>query len=175
MTDALDGRFGESWSGEVPNGSHINAVLARRGSPTAAAAAAALAGPRPGIVPFLACLAPGVVARPFTVVVNKSPIPDDPDARLGPITWGAAQLGIAQGVLDAVAEGLIPAAEVPDVIVLVALWVDPAAHDETAVRRANREAMRGAIADAVRPPTAQEVVALVERREEAANIYYTGE
>jgi 5,6,7,8-tetrahydromethanopterin hydro-lyase len=174
MTDALDGRFGESWSGEVPNGSHINAVLARRGSPTAAAAAAALAGPRPGIVPFLACLSPGVVARPFTVVVNKSPIPDDPDARLGPITWGAAQLGIAQGVLDAVADGLIPAAEVPDVIVLVALWVDPRADDETSVRRANREAMRGAIADAVRPPTAQEVMALVERREEAANIYYTG-
>jgi 5,6,7,8-tetrahydromethanopterin hydro-lyase len=175
MTDSLDGRFGEFWSGEVPNGSHINVVLARRGSPTAAAAAAALAGPRPGIVPFLACLSPGLVVRPFTVVVNKSPIPDEPGPRLGPITWGAAQLGIAQGVLDAVAEGLIPAAEVPDVVVLVALWVDPAAHDETAVKRANREAMRGAIADALRPPTADEIIALAERREEAANIYYTGE
>ena len=31
--------IGEAWSGEVPNGSHINVVLARRGSPTAAAAA----------------------------------------------------------------------------------------------------------------------------------------
>ena len=35
--DRLDGRIGEGWSGEAPNGSHINVVLARRGSPTAAA------------------------------------------------------------------------------------------------------------------------------------------
>ena len=34
----LDGRIGEGWSGEAPNGSHVNIVLARRGSPTAAAA-----------------------------------------------------------------------------------------------------------------------------------------
>ena len=172
MTDPLDGRIGEFWSGEVPNGSHINVVLARRGSPTAAAAAGALAGPRPGHTPFLACLSPGVVVRPVTVVVNKAPI--EGEGKLGLITWGAAQLGIAQGVLDAVADGLIDAAEAADVVVLVAVWVDPAADDETAVKRANREAMRGAIADALDPPTADAVQALVERREDAANIYYGG-
>jgi 5,6,7,8-tetrahydromethanopterin hydro-lyase len=107
-------------------------------------------------------------------VVNKSPIPDDPEALLGPITWGAAQLGIAQGVLDAVADGLIDPAEAGEVVILVALWVDPAANDETAVKRANREAMRGAIADALRPPDADAARALAERREEAANVYYTG-
>jgi 5,6,7,8-tetrahydromethanopterin hydro-lyase len=171
MTDPLDGRVGEFWSGEVPNGSHINVVLARRGTPTAAAAAGALANPRPGHVPFLACLSPGVVVRPVTVVVNKSPVEGD----VGPITWGAAQLGIAQGVLDAVAEGLIDPAEVAEVVVLVAVWVDPAAHDETAVKRANRAAMRGAIADALQPPSAAEIQALVDRREDAANIYYTGD
>lgn len=36
--DELDGRFGEAWSGDAPNESHINLVVARRGSPTAAAA-----------------------------------------------------------------------------------------------------------------------------------------
>jgi 5,6,7,8-tetrahydromethanopterin hydro-lyase len=173
MTDPLDGRFGEAWSGDVPNGSHINVGLARRGSPTAAAAAGALAGPRPGHVPFLACLSPGILVRPVTVVVNKSPI--EGDGRLGPITWGAAQLGIAQGVLDAVADSLIDQAEAAEMIVLVAVWVDPAAHDETAVKRANREAMRGAIADAVRPPSAEHVRSLVDRREDAANIYYSGD
>jgi 5,6,7,8-tetrahydromethanopterin hydro-lyase len=173
MIDQLDGRIGESWSGEVPNGSHINVVLARRGSPTAAAAAGALAGPRPGHVPFLACLSPGVLVRPATIVVNKSSI--EAGGTIGPITWGAAQLGIAQGVLDAVAEGLIDPAEVAEVVVLVAVWVDPAAHDETAVRDANRAAMRGAVADALAPPSAADVQALVDRREDAANIYYTGD
>lgn len=172
MNHGLDGRIGESWSGEVPNGSHINVVLARRGSPTAAAAAGALAGPRPGHLPYLACLSPGVLVRPATIVVNKSPI--EGGGTLGPITWGASQLGIAQGVLDAVADGLIEPAEVAEVVILVAVWVDPAAHDETAVKRANREAMRGAIADALQPPSSADIQALVERREDAANMYYTG-
>jgi 5,6,7,8-tetrahydromethanopterin hydro-lyase len=173
MIDPLDGRFGEAWSGEVPDGSHVNVVLARRGSPTAAAAAGALAGPRPGHLPFLACLSPGVLVRPVTVVVNKSPI--DGKGAIGPITWGAAQLGIAQGVLDAVSDRLIDPAEAAEVVLLVAVWVDPAAQDETAVKRANRVAMRGAIANAVEPPSAADMQSLVDRREDAANIYYTGD
>ena len=170
MIDPLDGRVGEAWSGEVPDGSHINVVLARRGSPTAAAAASALAGPRPGHVPFLACLSPGILVRPVTVVVNKMPI----EGEGGHMTWGAAQLGIGQGVLDAVADRLIDPAEVAEVVLLVAVWIDPAAGDETAVRRANRAAMRDAIAAALEPPSEADVQALVERREDAANIYYAG-
>lgn len=101
MIDRLDGAVGEGWSGEVPNGSHINLVLARRGSPTAAAAAAVLASPRPGHIPILACLkGAGTPVRPATIVVNKVSLGSDTLRRM---TWGAAQLGIAQGVLDAVA------------------------------------------------------------------------
>jgi formaldehyde-activating enzyme involved in methanogenesis len=54
--DELDGRIGEGWSGEVPNGSHVNVVLARRGSPTAAAAISMLAHPAPGHTPVLVCV-----------------------------------------------------------------------------------------------------------------------
>jgi 5,6,7,8-tetrahydromethanopterin hydro-lyase len=172
VTDALDGRIGEAWAGEVPNGSHINLVVARRGSPTAAAAAGALASPRPGHAPFLVCLGAGNLVRPATVVVNKSTLESEALRR---ITWGAAQLGIGQGVLDAVADGLLDAAEAHDLVLLVALWVDPAAHDETAVRVANREAMRAAIAKAVEDPSADAVQAMAEWREDAANAFYAGE
>ncbi len=172
MTDRLDGAIGEAWSGEVPNGSHINLVLARRGSPTAAAAAAVLASPRPGHVPILACLrGAGTPVRPATIVVNKVTLEED---RLKKITWGAAQLGIAQGVLDAVAEGLLDADEAADVLVLVAVWVDPEAQDETAVRKANREATRDAVADALQPPSAEAVRALAAERDAATNAFYTG-
>ena len=51
--DDLDGRIGEGWSGEAPNGSHVNVVLARRGSPTAAAAVSMFAHPAPGHTPVL--------------------------------------------------------------------------------------------------------------------------
>jgi 5,6,7,8-tetrahydromethanopterin hydro-lyase len=168
----LDGRIGEAWSGEVPNGSHINLVLARRGSATAAAAVGALAAPRPGILPFLACLSPGKLVRPPTIVVNKVSVEDPTVQR---ITWGAAQLGIAQGVLDAVADGLIDAGEVDDLQILVAVWVDPSAHDDQAVERANRAATRAAIADAVHTHDIGEVQALVSAREDAANGYYPGD
>jgi 5,6,7,8-tetrahydromethanopterin hydro-lyase len=172
MSDPLDGRIGEAWSGEVPNGSHINVVLARRGSPTAAAIVGALGSPRPGHLPFLACLEPGTLVRPITVIVNKSTLEGEMLSRL---TWGAAQLGIAQGVLDAVAAGVLVEAELSEIVVLAAVWVDSAAHDETAVRRANREATSRAIRDALSPPPAHAVSELVARRDEARNAYYEGE
>ena len=170
--DRLDGRIGEAWSGEVPNGSHINLVIARRGSAVAAAIAGALASPRPGHVPYLACLEPGTLVRPVTVVVNKSTLGDE---LLNRITWGAAQVGIAQGVLDAVSEGLVEPGEVDSVQFLVALWVDPRAHDERAVKAANRNAMRAAIADALTDRSAEEIQALAGRREHARSPYYRGD
>lgn len=169
--DALDGRIGEAWSGEAPNGAHINVVVARRGSPTAAAIAGALASPRPGHLPFLACLQLGDVVRPATVVVNKATLAGEVLPRL---TWGAAQLGVAQGVLDAVAAGTIDPAEADELVLLVPVWVDAAASDETAVRLAHREATHAAIANAVRPVSAGDVLALAARREDAANAYYSG-
>ena len=62
--DDIDGRIGEAWSGEVPNGSHINVVIARRGSATAAAATAGFAVPGPGHAPVLCCLGSGICGAP---------------------------------------------------------------------------------------------------------------
>ncbi len=172
MSDALDGRIGDGWSGEVPDGAHVNLVIARRGSPTAAAAAGALASPRPGHVPILVCLnGAGSPVRPATIMVNKVTLENE---RQELITWGAAQLGIAQGVLDAVADATLPAEDVPELVLLIALYVDPAAADETSVKAAARAATRTAIADAVNPSSAEAVRALAEEREQAANAFYSG-
>jgi 5,6,7,8-tetrahydromethanopterin hydro-lyase len=108
-----------------------------------------------------------------TIVVNKSPVGSN--ETLDRITWGAAQLGIAQGVLDAVADDILDGLQTDEVVVLIAVWVDPAAHDETAVRRANRAATRAAIEDALRSHGREEVDALVDSRDVAANAYYTGD
>ena len=170
--DPLDGRIGEAWAGEAPDGAHVNVVVARRGSPTAAAIVGALASPRPGHLPFLACVRLGEVVRPATVIVNKATLEGDV---LPKLTWGAAQLGVAQGVLDAVADGVIDAGEAAELVLLVPVWVDAAARDETAVRLANRAATRAAIENAVRPPTTEALRALAGRRDEARNAFYTGE
>jgi formaldehyde-activating enzyme len=89
------------------------------------------------------------------------------------MTWGAAQLGIGQGVLDAVAGGVIEATG--DLLVLVAVWVDPAADDETAVREANRTATRKAIGTCVEGRDPAAAAALVEQRDSLRNPFYGGE
>jgi formaldehyde-activating enzyme len=171
--DLLDGRIGEGWGGEAPNGSHVNVVLARRGSPTAAAAVSMLAHPTPGHTPVLVCVgatqAEYEPVWPPTLMMNKATATDD---RHQTITWGAAQLGIAQGVLDAVADGLLQ--PTGDLYVLVAVWVDPGASDETAVRVANRTAVRKAIAVCVEGRDPGAAADLVARRDELTSPFYGG-
>jgi formaldehyde-activating enzyme len=172
--DELDGRLGEGWGGVGANGAHINVALARRGSPTAAAATSMLAHPTPGHTPVLVCVGPEQrqyePVWPPTLMMNKATALDE---RHQTLTWGAAQLGIAQGVLDAVADGLVEATQ--DLIVLVAVWVDARADDETAVRAAAREGTRKAIGMCVegRPPGA--VRRLVDERDTLRNPFYGGD
>jgi 5,6,7,8-tetrahydromethanopterin hydro-lyase len=134
--------IGESFVGEGADAAHVNTVLGPRSGPAGAAWATALATPSAGHVPFIAVLRPGVPAKPLTLFVNKAAIASDLHARL---TWGAAQAGVAGGVADAVADGLIAAADVDDLALIAAVWVDPAARDEEAVYRNNRAATRGAL------------------------------
>jgi formaldehyde-activating enzyme len=171
--DDLDGRLGEGWGGVAPNGSHVNVVLARRGSPTAAAAVSMLAHPSPGHTPVLVCVGASPSEYepvwPPTLMMNKATATEELHQT---ITWGAAQLGIAQGVLDAVADGLLE--PTGDLYVLVAVWVDPAATDETAVRLANRESVRKAIGVCVQGRDPAAASNLVERRDTVTSPFYGG-
>lgn len=171
--DDLDGRVGEGWGGAAPNGSHVNVVLARRGSTTAAAALTMFAQPSPGHTPVLCCVGATQAEYepiwPPTLMMNKATAIKDSHQTM---TWGAAQLGIGQGVLDAVADGVIAATG--DLYVLVAVWVDERASDETAVRKANRAAVRKAIGVCVAGRDPSAVAALVERRDTLQNPFYSG-
>lgn len=169
----IDGAIGQGWGGLAPDGVHVNVVLGRRGSPTAAALLTAFASPSPGHTPVLVCVGPDQpsyeAVLPPTVMMNKATATGE---RHQTLTWGAAQLGIGQGVLDAVADGLL-AADL-DTLVFVAIWVDPAAGDESAVRRAAREATRAAVGTAVEGPDPAAVERLVRARDSLANPFYHG-
>ena len=71
---------------------------------------------------MLCCLGAGFAVRPPTIVLNKATA-SEPLHQL--ITWGAAQLGIGAGVMDAVADGLIERDLIDELVLLVAVWVDP--------------------------------------------------
>jgi formaldehyde-activating enzyme len=172
--DELDGRIGEGWGGVKPNGSHVNVVLARRGSAVHASALGMFSQPSAGHTPVLVCVGPDEAHYepiwPPTLMMNKATARD---ANHETMTWGAAQLGIGQGVLDAVADGLLEATD--ELSVLVAVWVDPTANDETAVRLANRKAVRKAIGMCVEGRDPEAAARLVTERDSLQNPFYSGD
>jgi formaldehyde-activating enzyme len=170
----LDGRIGEGWGGRPgPNGVHVNVVLGERGTPTAAALLGTFTAPAPGHTPILVVVGESQDAYepvwPPTIMVNKATAQTD---RHQTITWGAGQLGIAQGVLDAVADGLLePSGEI---VVLVCIWIDPSAFEESMVRDASRVAVRNAVEMAVNGRDPDAARSLVQRRDSVTSPFYEG-
>ena len=134
--------IGESFNGTAGEAAHLNVVIGRRGSPVETARSSSLAAPRAGHMPFVTVLQPGLPVKPLTLFVNKAPIEG---ARHGMLTWGAAQAGVAQGVALAVRDGLIPAADADDLLMIAAVWVSPSAQDEERVFANNRDSALGAV------------------------------
>jgi 5,6,7,8-tetrahydromethanopterin hydro-lyase len=149
--------IGEAFVGEGPNAAHLNMLIGRRGGPVEVAWATSLATPSQGHVPFVVTLRPSLPVRPMTLFVNKA---ETRGERHETLTWGAAQAGVAGGVARALREGLIPAADAHDLLLIAAVWVAPAADDEDAVFANNLAATHEAILAAVEGrPTSDEVLA----------------
>ena len=112
-------------------------------------------------------MTPGTAVRPFTLFVNKATIEGERHAAL---TWGAAHAGVAAGVMEAVAESTIAEAEVPTLLLIAAVWVNPEAADEQAVFENNKastlEALRAG--RAARPSVADALAA----RADVHNAYF---
>jgi 5,6,7,8-tetrahydromethanopterin hydro-lyase len=162
-----DSQIGESFVGSGANAAHLNTVLGRKGGPVETAWATALAMPRPGHVAFLCGVRPGLAVKPATLFVNKAPLSGPKHERL---TWGAAQAGVASGALWAVADAVVPDDAVDDLLLIAAVWVDPAASDEGAVYENNRLATRRALEAGVhRAPDLGDLLAV---RDEPWNAFF---
>jgi 5,6,7,8-tetrahydromethanopterin hydro-lyase len=136
-------QIGEAFVGSGADAAHINTVLGPREGPVGVAWATALATPRARHVAFVTVVQPGLAVQPPTLFVNKATLAGERHSQL---TWGAAQAGVAGGVLDAVAAGVIEADTVGDLVLIAAVWVDPDAADEDAVYVNNRQATHDALA-----------------------------
>ncbi|MGZ6993931.1 MAG: formaldehyde-activating enzyme [Acidimicrobiia bacterium] len=167
MTFAAVTQIGEAFVGEGVDAAHVNTVLGRYGGPVETAWVTALATPRVGYAPFVAVLKPNVPVKPLTLFVTKADIRGDEH---GALVWGAAQAGVAGGVADAVAEGVIPHDDVDALLLVVAVWVSWSAAEADAVYANNREATHTAlIRGAAGRPSLAEVL---QARDSPANPYY---
>ncbi len=160
-------QIGEAFVGSGAEAAHLNTVLGAKGGPVETAWATALATPRAGHAAFLTTVRPGIPAKPMTLFVNKATLEDGAHSTM---TWGPAQAGVASGVLWAVADGIIAADLVDDLVLIAAVWVNPAAADGSSVYDNNRTATRDALAaGAARTPALAEAL---EYRDRALNAYY---
>jgi 5,6,7,8-tetrahydromethanopterin hydro-lyase len=155
-SDTFVTQIGEAFVGAGAEAAHLNTVLGMRGGPVETAWATALATPRQGHAAFLTVVQPGIAAKPPTLFVNKAELEGETHANL---TWGAAQAGVASGVMQAVADGIIDRGSVNHLLLIAAVWVNPAATVADLVYDNNRKATRDALeAGANCSPTLEEAL-----------------
>lgn len=161
-------QLGESFVGDGVNAAHVNSVFGPRDGAAGVAWASALASPSAGHVPFVAILRPSLPVKPLTLFVTKSaPVSDEH----GVMVWGPAQAGIASGVADALADGVITREQADSHVIIAAVWVNPGADDAEQVYRNNRRAIRTALENGSKSlPTVDDVLA---GRNAPSNPYYT--
>jgi 5,6,7,8-tetrahydromethanopterin hydro-lyase len=158
-------QIGEGFVGGGANAAHVNTVMGPRDGPVGAAWATALATPSAGHAPFVVVVHPGLPVKPLTLFVNKARIEGDGH---GHLTWGAAQAGVAAGVIEAVAQEAV--FDPDEDLLIAAVWVDPAADDAEAVFANNQEAtLRAILAGRAGLPLADQVL---ESRDEVWNPFF---
>ncbi len=160
-------QIGESYVGSGKEAAHINTVLGERSGPVGTSWASALATPSRGHAPFVAVIRPGIPVQPPTLFVNKSAIRTERHAEM---TWGAAQAGVAAGVADAVDDGVVAGDWISELVIIAAVWVDPAAADAKAVFENNRLATRQSLANGARG--APDLDAVLGARDDPWNPFY---
>lgn len=161
-------QIGESFIGEGANAAHVNTVFGHRDGPAGVAWASALATPSEGHVPFVTVLRPSLPVKPLTLFVTKAAPANDAH---GLLIWGPAQAGIAAGVADALADGVITKEQADTHVVIAAVWVNPRADDPDTVFANNRISARIALQNGSESlPDTDEVIAA---RNSPTNPFYT--
>jgi 5,6,7,8-tetrahydromethanopterin hydro-lyase len=149
----LDGRLGSAASGVGVTKVHAHVSIASRGSHTAATITGALTQPSLRFAPTIVTVGAGHQIRPTTVLVPHTPIGTP---RLTLLTNGVVRLGTAAGLLDAVADGLLPRHLADELVVMAAVTIDPELENqpvdaaiESSVESATRQAVAAALRVAV--------------------------
>ena len=138
-------QIGEGFAGTGADAAHLNTVLGAKEGPVGTAWATALATPRIGHTPFVVVARPNLPVKPFTLFVNKAAIDTEKGERHARLTWGAAQAGVAAGVMAAARERVLRADELETLLLIAAVWVDPKATDDEAVYANNEAATLAAL------------------------------
>lgn len=149
--------IGEALVGEGNEVAHIDLLIGSKDGPVGVAFANALARQSKGHNNLLAVLAPNVAIKPATVMVTKFTM----DSLVQAVQmFGPAQTAVAKAVADSVEEGVIPADQAEDLVIVCGVFIHKAAEDNKKIYDYNYEATKLSIANAMSgKPTAEEMIA----------------
>lgn len=125
-------------------------VIGELDGPVGTAMATLLGDQARGHSKVFAILNSDVQVKPATLMVSKVTVNH---SKYTNILMGSVQAGIANGVLDAVREGIIPKDRAEDLGIIIAVWLDPSVVDvevdHNLLFNSNRQATTKAIRKAI--------------------------
>jgi 5,6,7,8-tetrahydromethanopterin hydro-lyase len=148
--------IGEALSGEGNEIAHIDLLIGSKDGPVGSAFANALARQSEGHTNLLAVLTPNLAVKPATVMITKVTIKGMKQAVQ---MFGPAQAAVAKAVADSVGDGVIPAKDAENLVIVCGVFIHPAAADDKKIYEYNYQATKEAIASAMRgKPSVQEML-----------------
>jgi len=133
---------GEALIGKEPEIAHIDLLIGEKEGPVGTAFANGLTQLSAGHTPLLSVIRPHLPPKPSPLIVPKVTVKNmDQAAQI----FGPAQTAVAKAVADSVAEGVIPKDKVEDLVLIVSVFIHPAAKDYDAIYRYNYGATKLAI------------------------------
>ncbi len=149
--------IGEALVGEGNEVAHIDLLIGNKDGPVGVAFANALARQSKGHNNLLAVLAPNVAIKPATVMVTKFTMESLTQSIQ---MFGPAQTAVAKAVADSVADGVIPADQAEDLVIVCGVFIHKAAEDNKKIYDYNYEATKLSISNAMSgKPSAEEMIA----------------
>jgi 5,6,7,8-tetrahydromethanopterin hydro-lyase len=139
--------IGEALAGDGNEIAHIDLLIGAKTGPVGTAFANALADQKAGHSNLLAVLTPNLICKPATVLITKVTIKGATQAVQ---MFGPAQAAVAKAVADSVAEGVIPASQAEDLVIICGVFIHWQAKDDNKIYQFNYEATKMAIANAMK-------------------------
>lgn len=149
--------IGESLVGDGNEIAHIDLLIGPKSGPVGVAFANAIANQSAGHTSLLAVVSPNLICKPAAVMITKVTIKGMKQAVQ---MFGPAQAAVARAVADSVAEGVITAQQAEDFVVVVGVFIHPAAADDTKIFQYNYDATKESIKRALtNQPSVSEITA----------------
>ncbi|AXV40084.1 bifunctional 5,6,7,8-tetrahydromethanopterin hydro-lyase/3-hexulose-6-phosphate synthase [Methanobacterium sp. BAmetb5] len=154
-------QIGEALIGNGNELAHIDLVIGDKNGPVGTAFVNNMSNLSLGHTPLLSVIRPNLMTKPATLIVPKVSVRDLDDANK---IFGPAQTAVGRAVADAVEEGILPAEEAENMVLIISVFIHPEASDFRKIYQYNYGATKLALRRAMEGyPSVNKVLAEKDR------------